>query len=60
MPGTRATTALVTGGASGIERLRLAGNDVVVWHLSGGLALHSPIDAYGQLRRLMARKPDEK
>ena len=22
----------------------------------GGLALHSPIDAYGQLQRLMARK----
>jgi NAD(P)-dependent dehydrogenase (short-subunit alcohol dehydrogenase family) len=40
MPGTRATTALVTGGASGIGRevagrLRDAGHDVVVWDLSG-------------------------
>ena len=25
-------------------------------HADGGLALHSPIDAYGQLQRVMARK----
>jgi NAD(P)-dependent dehydrogenase (short-subunit alcohol dehydrogenase family) len=27
-----------------------------VVHADGGLALHSPIDAYGQLQRVMARK----
>jgi hypothetical protein len=28
-------------------------------HADGGLALHSPIDAYGQLQRVMAQKRDE-
>jgi NAD(P)-dependent dehydrogenase (short-subunit alcohol dehydrogenase family) len=31
-----------------------------VVHADGGLALHSPIDAYGQLQRLMAHKRSDK
>jgi len=45
----------VAGAIVGILELPWVTGQVV--HADGGLALHSPIDAYGQLQRVMARKP---
>ncbi len=44
----------VAGAIVGILELPWVTGQVV--HADGGLALHSPIDAYGQLQRVMARK----
>jgi NAD(P)-dependent dehydrogenase (short-subunit alcohol dehydrogenase family) len=44
----------VAGAIVGVLELPWVTGQVV--HADGGLALHSPIDAYGQLQRLMARK----
>jgi NAD(P)-dependent dehydrogenase (short-subunit alcohol dehydrogenase family) len=44
----------VAGAIVGVLELPWVTGQVV--HADGGLALHSPIDAYGQLQRVMARK----
>jgi NAD(P)-dependent dehydrogenase (short-subunit alcohol dehydrogenase family) len=47
----------VAGAIVGVLELPWVTGQIV--HADGGLALHSPIDAYGQLQRLMAQKKDE-
>jgi NAD(P)-dependent dehydrogenase (short-subunit alcohol dehydrogenase family) len=44
----------VAGAIVGVLDLPWVTGQVV--HADGGLALHSPVDTYGQLQRLMARK----
>ncbi|MGO9929040.1 MAG: SDR family NAD(P)-dependent oxidoreductase [Mycobacterium sp.] len=44
----------VAGAIVGVLELPWVTGQIV--HADGGLALHSPIDAYGQLQRVMARK----
>jgi NAD(P)-dependent dehydrogenase (short-subunit alcohol dehydrogenase family) len=44
----------VAGAVVGVLELPWVTGQIV--HADGGLALHSPIDAYGQLQRLMAQK----
>lgn len=44
----------VAAAIAGVLELPWVTGQVV--HADGGLALHSPIDAYGQLQRLMAHK----
>jgi NAD(P)-dependent dehydrogenase (short-subunit alcohol dehydrogenase family) len=46
----------VAGAIVSILELEWVTGQVV--HADGGLALHSPIDAYGQLQRLTAKKKD--
>jgi NAD(P)-dependent dehydrogenase (short-subunit alcohol dehydrogenase family) len=48
----------VAGAIVGVLELPWVTGQIV--HADGGLALHSPIDAYGQLRRLMAQKRSAK
>jgi NAD(P)-dependent dehydrogenase (short-subunit alcohol dehydrogenase family) len=52
--GRLGAAADVAGAIVGILELPWVTGQVV--HADGGLALHSPIDAYGQLQRVMARK----
>jgi NAD(P)-dependent dehydrogenase (short-subunit alcohol dehydrogenase family) len=47
----------VAGAIVGVLELPWVTGQIV--HADGGLALHSPIDAYGQLQRVMAQKRDE-
>jgi len=47
----------VAGAIVGVLELHWVTGQIV--HADGGLALHSPIDAYGQLQRVMAQKRDE-
>jgi len=47
----------VAGAVVGVLELPWVTGQVV--HADGGLALHSPIDAYGQLQRVMARRADK-
>jgi NAD(P)-dependent dehydrogenase (short-subunit alcohol dehydrogenase family) len=47
----------VAGAIVGVLELPWVTGQIV--HADGGLALHSPIDAYGQLQRVMAQKKDE-
>ena len=46
----------VAGAIVGVLELPWVTGQVV--HADGGLALHSPIDAYGQMQRVMAAKKD--
>jgi NAD(P)-dependent dehydrogenase (short-subunit alcohol dehydrogenase family) len=46
----------VAGAIIGVLELPWVTGQIV--HADGGLALHSPIDAYGQLQRVMAQKRD--
>jgi NAD(P)-dependent dehydrogenase (short-subunit alcohol dehydrogenase family) len=48
----------VAGAIIGVLELPWVTGQIV--HADGGLALHSPIDAYGQLQRLMAQKRSAK
>jgi NAD(P)-dependent dehydrogenase (short-subunit alcohol dehydrogenase family) len=48
----------VAGAIVGVLELPWVTGQVV--HADGGLALHSPIDAYGQLQRVMARQKEKK
>jgi NAD(P)-dependent dehydrogenase (short-subunit alcohol dehydrogenase family) len=48
----------VAGAIVGVLELPWVTGQIV--HADGGLALHSPIDAYGQLQRLMAQKRSAK
>ena len=47
----------VAGAIVGVLELPWVTGQIV--HADGGLALHSPIDAYGQMQRVMAPKGDE-
>ncbi len=47
----------VAGAVVGVLELPWVTGQVV--HADGGLALHSPIDAYGQLQRVIARRADK-
>jgi NAD(P)-dependent dehydrogenase (short-subunit alcohol dehydrogenase family) len=47
----------VAGAIVGVLELPWVTGQIV--HADGGLALHSPIDAYGQLQRVMAQNRDE-
>ena len=47
----------VAGAAVGVLELAWVTGQVV--HADGGLALHSPIDAYGQLQRVMAQRAEK-
>jgi hypothetical protein len=47
----------VAGAIAGVLDLPWETGQIV--HADGGLALHSPIDAYGQMQRVIAPKSDE-
>ncbi|WP_445164197.1 SDR family NAD(P)-dependent oxidoreductase [Mycobacterium sp. Dal123C01] len=56
--GSLGEAADVAGAIIGVLELPWVTGQIV--HADGGLALHSPIDAYGQLQRLMAQKRSAK